>query len=395
MLISCPSCSTSYDVDPAGLGEQGKTVRCSNCGHKWHQVPVAAAPPPPPAYAPPPPAYAPPPPYYGPPVPPQYQQPYYPPPYGAPPPGYGPPPGQAPPAVPSAPPQAEPPQPEPAVAAPTPEPAPPPLPEPEPEEIDPEDLPTDEELDAMLGPEIEPESGSLAPDLDEEITEIDEDALEALEDPEPLPNFGPEEEEDHNEDIDPEDIPDPDPIPSSFSSDAEFDGDAQDEKGGRGKLFWILVGTGGFVLLLLILIFAAPRMMSVIPGLGSLYSAIGMDYEDLGAGLTIDVLKQDRQVVGDREEFSITGSVENVSDKVRPVPIIRVILSDVNDRQVQFLDVMPPKRQLPPREKITFTGVVKNLIPVARKVDVGWSESEELMNSPEEPVAGKAAPESK
>ncbi|MDA0241333.1 MAG: zinc-ribbon domain-containing protein, partial [Proteobacteria bacterium] len=33
MLISCPSCSTSYDVDPAGLGEQGKTVRCSNCGH--------------------------------------------------------------------------------------------------------------------------------------------------------------------------------------------------------------------------------------------------------------------------------------------------------------------------------------------------------------------------
>ncbi|MDA0240772.1 MAG: hypothetical protein O3A84_12205 [Proteobacteria bacterium] len=304
-------------------------------------------------------------------------------------------PGQEHPAAPPAPPQPPVSEPEPAVAEPEPEPAaPPPLPVPEPEEFDPEDLPTDEELDAMLGPEIEPETGSLAPDLDEDITEIDEEALEALEDPEPLSDFGPEEEEDHNEDIDPEDIPDPDPIPSSFSSDEEFDDDAPDDKGGRGKLFWILVGTGGFFLLLLILIFAAPRMMSAIPGLGSLYSAIGMDYEDLGAGLNIEVLKQERELIQQEDVLVVTGRIENVSDKPRPVPIIRISLHDINDRRVQFLDVMPSKREIPPGEKIDFKGEVRNMIPTARRLEVGWSESDSV-HTPEEPVAGKPAPEKK
>ena len=43
MIISCPNCSTTYKVDNATLGPQGKSVRCSNCEHQWHQLPVKAA----------------------------------------------------------------------------------------------------------------------------------------------------------------------------------------------------------------------------------------------------------------------------------------------------------------------------------------------------------------
>jgi predicted Zn finger-like uncharacterized protein len=35
MLIACPSCSTSYTIDPASLGEAGRNVRCARCKNTW------------------------------------------------------------------------------------------------------------------------------------------------------------------------------------------------------------------------------------------------------------------------------------------------------------------------------------------------------------------------
>jgi predicted Zn finger-like uncharacterized protein len=35
MLIACPNCSTSYDIDPASLGSVGRTVRCARCKSTW------------------------------------------------------------------------------------------------------------------------------------------------------------------------------------------------------------------------------------------------------------------------------------------------------------------------------------------------------------------------
>ncbi len=41
MILDCPSCSAKFKVDPALLGEAGRSVRCGNCGHSWHQTPPA------------------------------------------------------------------------------------------------------------------------------------------------------------------------------------------------------------------------------------------------------------------------------------------------------------------------------------------------------------------
>ena len=44
MLIVCPSCATSYMIDPASLGAAGRTVRCTRCKTSWFAGGPEAAP---------------------------------------------------------------------------------------------------------------------------------------------------------------------------------------------------------------------------------------------------------------------------------------------------------------------------------------------------------------
>lgn len=41
MILSCSSCGASFKVDSALIAAEGRSVRCGNCGHSWHQMPEA------------------------------------------------------------------------------------------------------------------------------------------------------------------------------------------------------------------------------------------------------------------------------------------------------------------------------------------------------------------
>ncbi len=44
MLITCPSCKTSYEVSAASLGAEGRSVRCVRCRETWFAAPAAPSP---------------------------------------------------------------------------------------------------------------------------------------------------------------------------------------------------------------------------------------------------------------------------------------------------------------------------------------------------------------
>lgn len=44
MRITCPECSSGFDVPDNAIPEKGRKLKCSQCQHKWHQLPVTAAP---------------------------------------------------------------------------------------------------------------------------------------------------------------------------------------------------------------------------------------------------------------------------------------------------------------------------------------------------------------
>src|SRR4051794_18128219 len=61
MIITCPNCRTSYQIKPLTLGQHGRTVRCTSCGHRWFVRPEGVPPIPPAPTAPPEPVPEPPP----------------------------------------------------------------------------------------------------------------------------------------------------------------------------------------------------------------------------------------------------------------------------------------------------------------------------------------------
>src|ERR1700754_4040434 len=42
MLIVCPTCTTTYQIKLAALGEAGRTVRCASCKNTWFATPDSA-----------------------------------------------------------------------------------------------------------------------------------------------------------------------------------------------------------------------------------------------------------------------------------------------------------------------------------------------------------------
>jgi len=334
MIISCPDCSTTYKVDNAILGPQGKSVQCSNCGKQWHQLPVKTAP----VRQ----AYAP-----------QTQmQPA----------------AMIDPAVLQAQilaqmqalmganqiPQVDQ---TPSPASPTTQ----PLPDSKAktQQSQEEEPPSEEELNKIFGKdEPEPPVSLMA----DEVVDVD-DNYDNL-----------------------EDIPDPDPIPESlmskdaydeddFNDDDDEDDEDEDEKSSSpGKIVGIVfsflivaIAVAGY--------FLRDLVLETIPQTKPLYDMIGLT-DPLGAGLDIQDVQSQREQEGDVDVLRVTGNIVNISEKLRLVPVIRISLFNEENEEIQFINITPDIAEIPVGDKISFQGSIAEPSDNAKKMEVTFNEVE-------------------
>ena len=411
MYVVCPDCQTSYILDGAQIGAEGKAMRCSNCGTAWRQFPPPVEPEIPevkaelestenlgqagigaPGTSQPfspggpsgeavafPPLYPYPPPYF---MPPQAAdgdpqnltpQPYpYPYPYPPVPPvdnGEGavvPQPGEA-----SPKPQEE-------LVAESPTPTEENVPREEEgdagsegNQIEDEIIPSDEELTQALGDGTDLGAiDSATPQTNEEIEPISEEALEALEDPDPIPGMdagGVAQMEEPG--TDPEDLPDPEPMPAGSSEETT-------EKKSSLKtiifivLFIVIIGSviGGLVL-------ARHSVIGFWPGANdALYGWMGLRVPQPGDGLEISLKSPQRKKEGGKDVIVFDVVIRNISENAQKVPNVILILTDAEGQKVQEIISTPPELNVDPEKFIRFTAKFPNAPASARRSDAKWGD---------------------
>jgi hypothetical protein len=267
-------------------------------------------------------------------------------------------------------------------------PEPDPDPDPQPEDIspppEPEEIPSDEELDAMLGPEEEMEGlESFAPEAEEDISELDEDDLDTLDDPEPIDSVKAENGDDlvDENEVEPDNLPDPDPLPDGFAdADDDFDFDyEEEEEGGSGSaLKTMAIGLVVIIAIGALVIFPRKMIVDYVPAANDyFYKYVGLAVMTPGEGLTIVPEKPVLETINGEEVVVIRGVISNVVKEPNDVPVIEIIAYDSNDRVVHREILSPTKNRLDIGETIKFTAVIKEkLISTARKVDVTFGKME-------------------
>lgn len=247
-----------------------------------------------------------------------------------------------------------------------------PLPEPEPK--DEGDLPSDDELSAMFGDDDDEESvgsASFSPDSNDDFTELDEDALENLPDPDPIESFSPDSDDEFEdyEDMDPDDIPDPDPIPTVFEVDA-----GGDEK---RSLKGLIIGGVAAVLVLGILagtIFMRETLVGMWAGSNDIFTMIGLRVPQPGDGLDLSLKNPVRATKDGKDSITFDIIVENTTEEAQQIPVVISTLIDANGTVVQETQTSPPKPTVAAGKILRFKAVFINAPATARQSLARWGE---------------------
>ena len=319
MIITCPNCTTHYNVQPALLGD-GSHTRCFNCGYSWFQGPVVSPPPPPmmPKSVMPQTGIMPPPPTF--------------------------------------------------LDAATSATTSPSAQVPVSDVSDPKsDAPKtvnegNEKSEEDSNRNIPAENLNASLDDTDQPTSIESIAEEGGSD------------EDIIDDIDPDNLPDPEPIPNVFMPNA---GNSAEKKP-RSLIKTIMIALVAFLIILVAaLVFGRGFIMDMLPFTKEIYATVGLG-ENLGEGLKIGNAKPTRGTVQGKEALIVTGVITNISDKTRLVPLIKVAIWDDDNNEVQSAVSPPQRSELPAGKRMKFKVTLMEPSPRARRVEVIFAPREKV-----------------
>jgi predicted Zn finger-like uncharacterized protein len=135
------------------------------------------------------------------------------------------------------------------------------------------------------------------------------------------------------------------------------------------------VGIRGFALVVVLAglvlggVFARHVIVALWPATASVYGAVGLPVEPLGAGLEI------RKVIPTRtgEGVVVEGDIVNIDGGARAVPRLRVALLDPAQNELRSEIITLPKDRLQPGESTHFRAPFAKTDDTATKVAVTWA----------------------
>lgn len=213
--------------------------------------------------------------------------------------------------------------------------------------FDKQDLETDTENSS--------DSDALSSELLDDMFGEDMDSDSFFSDDEPMS-------ENEDDDEVPEDFEDPEPIPGVFTNQDDEDEDEEGKsKGNRKK-----IGIAAIALVLVLCVagfFSRSYVMDMIGG------------SEIGEGLDIQNVKSVRKDEKGIDILMVNGVIANTSKEERKVPMIKVVLYDSSEKEVEKTIVAPLKNILKAGARIRFSARLKKPSSKARRMEVTFTET--------------------
>jgi predicted Zn finger-like uncharacterized protein len=135
----------------------------------------------------------------------------------------------------------------------------------------------------------------------------------------------------------------------------------------------LAAGAVAATLLVSVGLLAATRglVLAAFPGAAGFYSAVGLAPADSFAeGLEIRGVSSTRSWSDGEQILTVAGDLANVAEQPRSLPMVRVVLVDGSDAEVQEVVVVPPGETLPVGESIRFEARISNPADTAQRIKV-------------------------
>ncbi|HSO42088.1 MAG TPA: zinc-ribbon domain-containing protein [Rhodospirillales bacterium] len=142
---------------------------------------------------------------------------------------------------------------------------------------------------------------------------------------------------------------------------------------GRHRTVVLAAGAVAATLLVSVGLLAASRglVMAAFPGAAGFYSAVGLAPADtFASGLEIRDVSSTRSWSDGEQILTVAGDLANVARQPRSLPMVRVVLVDGSDAEVQEVVVLPPGETLPVGESIRFEARISNPADTAERIKV-------------------------
>lgn len=135
----------------------------------------------------------------------------------------------------------------------------------------------------------------------------------------------------------------------------------------------LAAGAVAVTLLVSVGLLAASRglVMAAFPGSAGFYSAVGLAPSDSFAeGLEIRGVSSTRSWADGEQILTVAGDLANVAKQPRNLPMVRVVLVDGSDAEIQEVVVLPPGENLPVGESVRFEARISNPADTAERIKV-------------------------